>query len=348
MGVMPPVRARAILALVTATLSFSCGGDGGTSAPPGPVTSVEISPATTLLWIGDQTHLDVTLKDARGRTIEGRPVDWSSSAPGIAEVSAGVVSGRGFGQAIITAQVDAATGSAAVSVLERSGVDRPDDVAGAQVHLLYVLPSDGTDRSFDVNGTIVTTVETVQQWLAAQTGGRRLRIDTVGGLQDLTFLRLSATEAQLAASPEGIAARLDAELAAQGFADALKLYVVYYDATAPGPCSREIHGGAAPRTLFVLGQCAHVSFPEVASPELRIASAEWHFIHDLLHTLDFVFDGAPHELERHTTDDPRDLLNHLNGPTQTPILLDVGRDDYYGENVPVGVPNFADSPLLTP
>ncbi|MDB4912891.1 MAG: Ig domain protein group 2 domain protein, partial [Gemmatimonadetes bacterium] len=59
----------------------------------------------------------VTLRDADGNVLTGRPVGWTSSAPLVAAVSStGVVSGVGPGVATITATSEDVSGSASVSV----------------------------------------------------------------------------------------------------------------------------------------------------------------------------------------------------------------------------------------
>lgn len=70
---------------------------------------------------------------------------------------------------------------AGASPLARSTVDRPDDSPEPQIHVLYVLPSDRGDRELDTNGTLESSVAAFQRWLAGQTGGRVLRLDTSGG-----------------------------------------------------------------------------------------------------------------------------------------------------------------------
>jgi Tol biopolymer transport system component len=77
--------------------------------------------------------------------------------------------------------------------------DRPDDRPGKQVHVMYVIPSDGEDRELDLDGTLVHTVDSFQRWLAEQTGGRSLRLDTFAGELDVTFFRLSQTDEEIGA-----------------------------------------------------------------------------------------------------------------------------------------------------
>ena len=64
---------------------------------------------------------------------------------------------------------------------------------------MYVVPSDGADRGLDTNGVADTWVGSLQNWLRGQTAGRGLRLDTYQGQLDITFFRLSATAAQVAA-----------------------------------------------------------------------------------------------------------------------------------------------------
>lgn len=128
----------------------------------------------------------------------------------------------------------------------RTTTDLPDDAPGEwQVHVLYVEPSDRTaPRRLDEDGSIRRSITAWSAWLAARTGGPKLRIDTAGGLIDLTYVKLAApfTEAAMAQgttlAPNGPAFlrdRLQAELK-KTFTDPKKLYLVYYDGLAFGRC----------------------------------------------------------------------------------------------------------------
>ena len=90
-----------------------------------------------------------------------------------------------------------APAQAPAAPLDRATADRPDDQTGAQVHFMYVLPSDGVDRALDTNGTMARSVAAFQSWLAGQTGGRRLRVDTYQGKLDVTFFRMSESDAEV-------------------------------------------------------------------------------------------------------------------------------------------------------
>jgi len=48
------------------------------------------------------------------------------------------------------------------SVAIRSLVDRPDDLIGYQIRLIYVVPADIKDRNLDTNGTISKWIDEVR------------------------------------------------------------------------------------------------------------------------------------------------------------------------------------------
>ncbi len=140
---------------------------------------------------------------------------------------------------------------------KRSTTDLPDDHGSAfQVHVLYVEPSDRTaTRELDTDGSLRRSVTAWSSWLAAQTGGPKLRIDTCGGIIDVTYVKLRSElfEAAMAdgtarepAGPRTLRDRLEAELAPT-FADPHKLYLAYYDGRAFGSC------GGAPLPPAVRG-----------------------------------------------------------------------------------------------
>ena len=70
-------------------------------------------------------------------------------------------------------------------------------------------------------------------------------------------------------------------------------------------------------------------------------------IHEILHTLGFVPANAPRQTLTGHVPEPNDLMYAGSAPWALPnLVLDVGHNDYYGENVPAGVPNLRDSPFL--
>ncbi|MGQ0764469.1 MAG: Ig-like domain-containing protein [Gemmatimonadota bacterium] len=107
------------------------------------VHSVTLSPANLTLSVGAQATFTAIVRDDRGRRINNREVAWNSSNPAVAGVSSdGEVSAFARGGAVITAQVDGRTASAAVNVVS---------TPAASVSLN--LPSDSIVRSGTMQAT---------------------------------------------------------------------------------------------------------------------------------------------------------------------------------------------------
>ena len=79
----------------------------------------------------------------------------------------------------------------------RSLADRPDDMTGYQIRLIYVVPADVKDRNLDTNGTIAKWIEEVRKVSRVQTG-LTPRFDTFQNKFDIGFLKSKYSIAQLA------------------------------------------------------------------------------------------------------------------------------------------------------
>lgn len=82
-----------------------------------PISSVEVTPATTALYPTQKIQLSATLTDATGEEVS-RAVTWKSDQPGVATVDAnGLVTAIAAGKAAITATSEDITGAASITVL---------------------------------------------------------------------------------------------------------------------------------------------------------------------------------------------------------------------------------------
>src|SRR6266550_2982638 len=82
-----------------------------------PVASIVVSPATGALAPGGTLQLSASTFDSASNLLTGRAVSWSSSAAGVATVSAsGLVTGVAAGNATITATSEGRGGTAAIAV----------------------------------------------------------------------------------------------------------------------------------------------------------------------------------------------------------------------------------------
>jgi Tol biopolymer transport system component len=91
--------------LLSLGVLLSCGDGKSPTDSGGPsVASLELSPGTLALQLGDTVRVSVTARDAAGSMLSGAAVTWSSNAPAVATVDGtGLVRGVGGGTAVITA-----------------------------------------------------------------------------------------------------------------------------------------------------------------------------------------------------------------------------------------------------
>ena len=248
--------------------------------------------------------------------------------------------------AVVVGQLSAGSSPA---TLPRATSDRLDDFGGPQVHALYVVPSDGIERALDTDGTIAASAGNFQAWLKGQTGGRGLRLDTSDGELDVSFHRLAQTDAQLAARGINLRDAIEAELEAAGFAAAGKIYAVYYDGSNSGVCGGGAWPPSLPGTVAAVYMRATYGAGSLCYDPARSRTGlqimDFAVLHEVIHTMGFIPTCAPHHTRAgHVSDHPSDLMYAGDAPW-VPSVLDVGRDDYFGADVP-GCPDLSSSPFL--
>jgi hypothetical protein len=229
------------------------------------------------------------------------------------------------------------------SVLARSTKDRTDTTKAAQTKVIYAVPAGGTDRRWDVNGRIGLSLAAGNQWLADQSNGRTLRIDTSSGAPDITFVRLPKTAAQYASSGVNARDRIEVDLRALGFtAAANRKYLTYYEGAGTA-CGTSYWPPALPGATSVvfLQYCEGAGLTGDTS---RFGFAEAGWVHEVFHGLGAAPDCAPHETQGgHVSEDPSDLM-YAGAARWRPALLDVGRDDYWSTGG--SCPGILGSPFL--
>jgi hypothetical protein len=218
-----------------------------------------------------------------------------------------------------------------VRALPRASFDRPDDVAGPQVHVLYVVAADVADRGLDTDGEIAASVASWQSWLRGQTGGRGIRLDTYQGQLDVTFFRLATTSD--AALPRPVVA-ISTELAAAGFSAPDKIYAVYYDGASTLACG---DGGAPYPSEYLTGSDSRSGTRCTGSFGVSPPGYfDFALLHELVHSLGYVPSCAPHAAAQHVNDSPFDLMWGGGSPWASlpDMQLDVGHDDYFEARIP--------------
>ncbi len=108
-------RAVRILSLSLVAASAACADSSGPS--PNAVATVEVTPSTVALGVGQTRQLAAAPKNRAGAVVAGKSTTWSSSSVAIATVdAAGLVRGVSAGSATITATVDGKLGTASATV----------------------------------------------------------------------------------------------------------------------------------------------------------------------------------------------------------------------------------------
>jgi uncharacterized protein YjdB len=110
---------------------FGCDGQNGfvDSGPPSVEDArfIEVTPEyLSIAMAGDTSRLTVTVRDAKGRRLDGLPVIWTNTNPHVAAVNAGgEIIGLDRGAAVVRASVGSVTDSAVVTVVATKYPPRP-------------------------------------------------------------------------------------------------------------------------------------------------------------------------------------------------------------------------------
>ena len=240
--------------------------------------------------------------------------------------------------ALLVGFLSAALAAAVARSSDRATADRPDEALGPQIHAVYAVPSDRPDQGLDTAGVVGAWLNDFNDWLAAQSGGTRLRLDTFQGQPDVTFIRLAETDATLTAEGSSANQTIFDELQSHGLNDPNKKYVVVEQGGNNGACG----WGGAIAVMYI-----------EANPPGYTCQISWAMLvgHEIFHMLGAVNACAPHHTSDNHVSDPDDLMAHF---LPTSPVLDPGHDDYWGppgdDHLPSNCPasaNVANSVYLT-
>lgn len=229
----------------------------------------------------------------------------------------------------------------------RKTQDQPDDTSDYQVHIIYAMSSEETDRHLDTNGKIATSVSAWQNWLCQQTNGKYLRLDTNKGELDLTFVKVGKN---LPSS------ELVAELKSSGFDNPQKVYAVYYEGLNNRGCGL---GGNKYAARYLQGEGAdvvglHCDLIPLAIDSSKPDAGDILMLHEILHALGFMQTCAPHSTnQHHVSNNPYDILYQSGEIPDAPrpesigekTVLDPNHTDYYEANIP-NCPDLSRSAFL--
>jgi len=358
------------IAAATAGLVFAaCKGEGPFAALLPHPTQLEITIQPNGARIGSPLGVQpiVEVHDALGRVVKDRVPVAVALASGdghlLGTVVANAVDGvarftdlrlmGGYGAKTLTFTAPGLPSVTADSVdlspAVRSSIDRPDDIPGSQVHVVYVLPRGSKDRELDTRVDIANSVAAFQRWLARATR-MQIRFDLYQGDLDVSFFELSRPDSEMRLFGSFVVSEIERELAGAGVIQPDKRYLIYYD----GSAAALVCGGAAwPPTIG--GQVAAIylrNCPAELASRPNDSPGYWEFaaLHDLLHTLGIVSSAAPH----HTANswghvpEPEDLMYGGGTSPWEPTTVDVNGDDYFAPNLPDGLSNLATNVFMEP
>lgn len=259
---------------------------------------------------------------------------------------------------------------------DRATADRHDDTGLDQIRVLYVVPSDSPDRMRDTNGQICNSARAWATWFDAHSDSY-LRLDTQSDRIDIGFVRLTKTDAQMRGTDPNNASvatgtafvreRIELELTAMGLIAPNKLYAVYYEGSSVYACG----GGAYPPAIkarvgaMYLGGVPPGVSPSCGEtrpwgqPSLVPNYIDYGMLHELVHSMGFVPQGAPnqhtfgHVFDATSSEPSRDLMYSPRTSTDPAwnidavggLLLDINNDDYYMTSPAL---DLAKSTLLAP
>ena len=206
---------------------------------------------------------------------------------------------------------------------------RDQVVPGRSIHFVYVYPADGANRLTEFGTIMQTDAETIDAWWRGQDATRTPRLDTFafpcGPQLDISELKLPFDGAELTPI-SGRLQKIVGFLAAAGFDPDFKDYVLYYDGPDDGQgiCGQ---GGGDPNESAGVAIVYVTGCP--SEPTAVVAA------HELVHALGAVQPPAPNMCaapnDFHVCDSDRDLMYPFaDGTPLTQLVLDVGRNDYYG------------------
>jgi hypothetical protein len=224
--------------------------------------------------------------------------------------------------------------------IARNADDQPDQIEGAQIHVVHMIPSDVVSPSFD-DDDVIHTLDVAETWLE-QHGDRGLRFDLSGGQIEITDHHISLTTAQIATrANQPYDVELLYRLMADGFAAPDKIYLVFADLVDTGGLCG-LQTGSADTALIAIvftGSCSPLGGyrPNSTGDWTRLGAARTT-VHELLHAMGASSPCGPDSSFGNHVSDERDIMYATDFTDGTGVVvaggasvLDAGNDDYWGK-----------------
>lgn len=278
-------------------------------------------------------ELSIRLKSIllTGVSSSGLSVSYSSTTPEICSISDRSLNLLKIGTCTVVASQsgDAFTLNASdivsnINIIgQRTTDDQPDSLTGFQIKPIYVVPSDGTDHQYDINGYIAEALTEGNNSLKLGIG-QEFQIDSIGTDYDIQFFRSSFSRDHFReATSVGDDLMKEMNLA-EKFGANRKNYVFFIDiegfkydsacgyASIPGLHSVAAIGPSESGSITCIG------------PSLQLKNYVSHtWVHEVFHNL-----GV-----EHTSNDPCDMMRGAStGRCSTSWTIDSDRTRYVGSS----------------
>lgn len=160
-------RLTGALALFALTLAGCSSKSTEPVVPPVsvPLSSLTVSPHADTIVVSGQVQLAVTALDTLGALVGNPSVSWSTGDAAIAQVSGGLVSGRGEGSAWVFAASGGQRDSARITVIGSPGWTlQPGNALGSNLAGIHFLPDGRHGWAVGSAGRIVSTSDAGAHW----------------------------------------------------------------------------------------------------------------------------------------------------------------------------------------
>ncbi|MFC4453900.1 hypothetical protein [Deinococcus sonorensis] len=138
------MRSIQIISAVLLTGSLAaCGGGSPTPGTP-TIRTIELTPATASVAVGQNVSLTAIAKDQAGHTVTGVTFSWKSSSETVAKVAGGVVTGMTAGTANVTASANGVTSAPAAITVTQAQPQSSFDLTLSQDRLPVITGTSAT------------------------------------------------------------------------------------------------------------------------------------------------------------------------------------------------------------
>tara|TARA_B100000029_G_scaffold502054_1_gene576639 strand:+ start:82 stop:1008 length:927 start_codon:yes stop_codon:yes gene_type:complete len=219
------------------------------------------------------------------------------------------------------------------------------------IHAIYLLPCDGEDREFDVNGSIDSSINSINNWFIDKTKNQILSFDkNENNITDVTFIRVNKTlkwftkfntseniDNDTGSKIEKII--LSNQKIFHNFVN--KKFIIFFEgwekriSLLNKACGRSRYNGQI--AIFYtnginkkIKSCTKDNLDN--NTNNFFGESEQTILHEILHTLGVPFKCGKNtnfKESMHVVDNKDDIMNNVSGS----LYLDYNNDDYYKHNI---------------